>query len=404
MIFYLCSVMKSKQITSFKDTKIAFSSKSDKALRKMSWLFGIMNSPLLVNLGTNFLKVALWLNLPVKPLLKSTVFELFCGGENIYDCRVKSLELSKFRIGTILDYSVEGTESTDDFELTTNEILDIIDKSGVEPKNPFAVFKLSGIASNLLMERVQRKETLDNTQTEAWEAVRTRLDRIGKACHDNGIRLLIDAEESWIQDVIDDLTYELMEKYNQETALIFNTYQMYRKDMLENLKHAYSRAAANNYFLGVKLVRGAYMEKERDRAEEMGYQDPIHPNKQGSDDHFNQGLSFCVEYIDRIGLCCGTHNEYSNLYLTELMAEHNIEHHDQRIYFAQLYGMSDHISFNLANAGYNVAKYLPYGPVEKVIPYLIRRTEENTAIAGQTSREYSLIKKERARRKAESAS
>lgn len=363
----------------------------------MHFLFGVMNYPLLVNLGTNFLKIALKLNLPVKPLIKRTIFEQFCGGETIYDCRDKSLELSKYKIGTILDYSVEGTENEEDFERTALEILDVVDKSGIEPKNPFVVFKLSGIASNSIMGKLQRHQELSSTEHDSWQRTCKRLNDICKSCYTREVKVLIDAEESWIQEVIDHQTYEMMSKYNQESAVVYNTYQMYRKEMLSRLKQAYD-SANNNYHLGVKLVRGAYMEKERERARELGYSDPIQRDKQASDEDFNKALKFCVEHIGNLGLCCGSHNEYSNLYLTELMEDYGIERNDPRIYFAQLYGMSDNISFNLANAGYNAAKYLPYGPVEDVIPYLFRRAEENTAIAGQSSREYSLIKKEITRR------
>jgi proline dehydrogenase len=390
-----------EQSISFRDTSIAFSSKSDKALRKMYWLFRIMNNQALVNLGSNLLKIALRVGLPVKPLIRRTVFELFCGGETIYDCRQKSLELHQYGIGTILDYSVEGSEDESDMENTSKEILEVVEKSEIEPRNPFAVFKFSGIASNLLMEKLQRGDDLTQQEWQSWKRTRNRMESICKACYTKGIQLLIDAEETWIQDVIDQFTYEMMEKYNGGSPIVFNTYQMYRRDMYRNLVKAHELAVEKNYYLGVKLVRGAYMEKERDRALDLAYEDPIQPNKQASDDDFNKALEYCVQHLDRIALCCGSHNEYSNLYLTKLMENHGIARDDQRICFAQLYGMSDNISFNLSNAGYNVAKYLPYGPVEKVIPYLIRRAEENTAIAGQTSREYSLIKKEIARRAAQ---
>jgi len=392
--------MNLQQSVSFDDTSIAFSSKSDQALRKMYWLFGIMNHQLLVNLASKLLKLALNLRLPVKPLIRQTIFELFCGGENIYDCREKSLELSKYGIATILDYSVEGTENEKDFEKTAMEILDTIDKSVIEPRNPYSVFKMSGIASNAIMEKLQRGADLTQSERLAWKRTCDRMKEISRACYQKDIRLLIDAEETWIQDVTDQLTYEMMSKYNLRSPVVHNTFQMYRKDMYKKLVEAYNTAVSNNYYLGVKLVRGAYLEKERERAVNMGYEDPIQPNKQATDDDFNRALRFCVERIDRIGLCCGSHNEFSNRYLAELMEEYKIAPNDPRIYFSQLYGMSDNISFNLSHAGYNVAKYLPYGPVEKVIPYLIRRTEENTAIAGQTSREYALIRKELARRAA----
>ena len=383
---------------SFEDTSIAFSAKSDDALKKMHFLFRVMNYPRVVNLGTNFLKIALNLGLPVKSIIKRTIFEQFCGGENIQDCREKSLELNKYNIGTVLDYSVEGTENESDFDRTASEILNTVEKAGIEPKNPYVVFKVSGIGSNLLLEKIQLAQELSKEEEQAWARLVDRVNNICRSACERNIRVLIDAEESWIQDPIDHLTYDMMKLYNIDRAVVFNTFQMYRRDMFKNLKDAFHNAVMNSHHLGVKLVRGAYMDKERERAESFGYQHPIQPDKQATDEDFNQALKFCVDNIARVALCCGSHNEYSNLYLTILMEKYNIRHDDQRIYFAQLYGMSDNISFNLSNAGYNVAKYLPYGPVNDVIPYLFRRAEENTAIAGQSSREYVLIKKELTRR------
>lgn len=396
--------MNTQQQVSFEDTSIAFSSKSDAALKKMHFLFLVMNYPLLVNLGTNFLKIALSLGLPVKGLIKQTIFEQFCGGETIEDCREKSLEMSKYHVGTILDYSVEGTEHETDFEQTLNEILNTVEKAGIEPKNPFVVFKLSGLGSNRLLEKIQLGEELGVEEQQAWDRVSHRVDKICGTAHEMGVRVLIDAEESWIQNPIDELAYKMMRRYNSDRPIVFNTYQMYRLDMYNNLKNAFHNAVMNNIFLGVKLVRGAYMEIERERADAFGYRDPIQNNKRATDDDFNKALKFCLDNLSRISLCCGSHNEYSNHYLTILMDKYNISPGDPRVYFAQLYGMSDNISFNLSNAGYNVSKYLPYGPVNKVIPYLFRRAEENTAMAGQSSREYALIKKELAQRKAKGSS
>ncbi len=368
----------------------------------MYFLFRVMNYPLLVNLGTNFLKIALIMRLPVKTLVKRTIFEQFCGGESVEDCRDKSIELNKYGIGTILDYSVEGTEQEEDFERISNEILNTVEKAGVEPKNPFVVFKPSGIGSNLLLNKIQVGEILNDQQGQAWEKIKARVHSICEAAFQQGVRVLIDAEETWIQKPIDHLAYDMMRKYNTDQPIVFNTYQMYLKDMYQKLQDAYSDAVKGNYQLGVKLVRGAYMEKERERAQTLGYQDPIQIDKDAADEDFNKGLKFCVQHLNKIALFCGSHNEYSNLYLTELMKKHNLRPDDPRIFFSQLYGMSDNISFNLSNAGYNVIKYLPYGPVNDVIPYLFRRAEENTSIAGQSSREYVLIKKELARRNANS--
>jgi proline dehydrogenase len=390
--------MKVLRQVSFEDTSIAFSSKSDKELKKMFFLFRIMNYSWLVNLGTNLLKLALKLRLPVKPLIKATIFKQFCGGESIMDCREKSLELSNYNIGTILDFSVEGTEDEEDFDRTEAEVLDVVDKSGIEPKNPYVVFKMSGLASNYLLEKIQLQKKLSDEEVESWQRTKNRVRNICQSAYNNEVRVLIDAEESWIQDPVDSLVYEMMQEYNRSRAMVFNTYQMYRKDMYGNLQQAYRVAVENKYHLGVKLVRGAYMEKERERAEEMGYEDPIQNDRKATDSDFDHGLEFCVNNIVNLELCCGSHNEQSNKYLTKLMDQHGLDCGDSRIYFAQLYGMSDNISFNLANAGYNVAKYLPYGPVKEVMPYLIRRAEENTAISGQTSREFLLIKKELARR------
>ncbi len=393
--------MQSKAPISFEDTSIAFSSKTDAALRKSLWLFGIMNHPWLVNLITNSVTIALKLGLPVKTLIRSTVYELFCGGETIEECRETSLMLQKYGVGSILDYSVEGTELESDFDRHTEETLNTIRKASVEPKNPFCVFKVSGIASNVLLENLQLGKALSSEQQRAWDRVKNRMDRICKAAVDAEVRVMIDAEESWIQNPIDSYCDELMQRYNQHKAVVFNTYQMYRHDMLKNLREAYHRAVTHNYYLGAKLVRGAYMEKERERAQEMGYPSPIQPHKQATDDDYNAALKFCIDNNQRIDLCNGTHNEYSNYYLTLLMEKYNLKNGDPGVYFMQLYGMSDNISYNLAHNGYNVAKYVPYGPIKKVMPYLIRRAEENTAISGQTNYEYNLIKRELKRRKQE---
>ncbi len=252
-------------------------------------------------------------------------------------------------------------------------------------------------------KRCNQPGGLTENEQKEWADVKERVNRICNEAYSHQVRIFIDAEESWIQDPIDQLTYQMMELYNKDKIIVYNTYQMYRQDMLDNLKKAHKAAKEAGYLIGAKLVRGAYMEKERERAKELGYESPIQPNKDASDKAYNDALKFCIEHIDKIALCSGSHNDYSNLYLTELMREKGIPVNDERVYSAQLYGMSDHISFNLANHGYNVAKYLPYGPVEFVMPYLFRRAEENTSIAGQTGRELSLIKKEISRRKQKSA-
>ncbi len=383
----------------FEDTAIAFSYKSDAELRKANFIFSLVNNPNISALATGAVRLGLTLRLPIKGLIKSTVFSHFCGGETIDQCNPIVEKLGSYNVGAILDYSVEGASTEEGFDKTTQETLQTIEALRKNKSIPFCVFKTTGIADADLLAKVQSKEPLTPEEEAAFNRVRKRVDDICKKAHEYKAKVLIDAEDSWIQDPIDQLAYEMMEKYNKESAIVFNTYQMYRADMLTNLRNAHHNATMNNYFLGVKMVRGAYMEKERERAEKMGYADPIHPTKQATDDAFNKGLAFCLDNKQRISLMCGSHNDYSNHYLTVLMEKHSMKNNDDRVWFAQLYGMSDPISFNLAKAGYNVAKYVPYGPIEAVIPYLLRRADENTSVAGQSSRELMLIRKELKRRK-----
>ena len=320
--------MEVSQQVSFEDTSVAFSAKSDKELKKMYWIFGAMNSNLLVNVGTFFIKIALAIRLPVKPIIKSTLFAQFCGGENIEDCRDTSQALAKYNVGTILDYSVEGGELEEGFDATADEILNSIEKASIPPANPFCVFKMSGLASNDLLAKKQAGTSLTEAEEQAWQRVVKRVDRICSLAHKHKLRVLIDAEESWIQDPIDALVYEMMVKYNQDRAVVYNTYQMYCKDMYSHLKTAFHYAVTHNYYLGVKLVRGAYLDQERDRAEKMNYPDPTQPTKDATDEDFNRALKFCIENKQRIALCCGSHNEYSNHYLTILMDKYEVKNND----------------------------------------------------------------------------
>lgn len=384
---------------SFEDTSIAFSSKSNLQLKKIYLIFASMNQNWLVKLGTFFIKLFLFLHFPIKKLIKITVFEQFCGGENLQECNKTIENLDKAHIGTILDYSVEGEDDEKSFKNTTQEILLTIEKANQNLAIPFAVFKVTGIGSAELLEKVQNQETLYEEEKVAFESICKRMDMLcGKAAILN-VSIFIDGEESWIQDTIDKLTYEMMEKYNHEKCVVYNTFQMYRKDMFQNLKAATNHAREHNYFLGVKLVRGAYMERERQKAHEDNYCEPVHETKAATDHDYNTAMEYAVENRDTISICVGTHNEYSCKYLVELMTQHHISPTDPHFYFAQLLGMSDNISFNLSKAGYNVAKYVPYGPVDAVMPYLFRRAEENTSVAGQASREFVLIKRELVRRK-----
>lgn len=383
----------------FDDTEVAFSYKDDRHLRKANLIFTVVNHPWVSATATTLTKIGFALRLPIKGIIKKTVFEHFCGGETITQSEKVIDNLSRFHVGTILDYSVEGENSEAGFDKTVEEILRTFEEAKGNPKVPFCVFKVTGMADAALLEKVQSKAELSEQEKISFEKVRARMDRICARAYEYQVPVLIDAEDSWIQNPIDTIAYEMMQKYNQQKTIVFNTYQMYRSDMLTNLKDAFHRAAMHNYFLGVKMVRGAYMEKERERAEKMGYPSPIHPDKQATDDCFNKGLAFCIDNKQRVSLLCGSHNEYSNQYLTVLMSKHGMKPNDNRVWFAQLLGMSDNISFNLAKAGYNVAKYVPYGPVESVMPYLLRRAAENTSVAGQSSRELTLIRKELKRRK-----
>ncbi len=385
---------------SFENTEVAFSGKSSKDLKRAYWLFRIVASPSIVKFGKWVTPLALKLRLPIKGLIKRTIFKQFCGGESISESLKTSNELAKFNVQTILDYSIEGKTSEEDFDSTVDEIIATIHEGAKNNNIPFAVFKVTGICRfDLLAQTNDVNATLSKDQQTQYAKLIERIDRICAAAKNADVPVFIDAEETWIQDGIDRIAQKMSKKYNKEKAIVYNTLQMYRHDRLAFFENEIAHATAQNYKLGVKIVRGAYMEKERERAIQKGYPSPIQPNKAACDDDFNRALRLAVENIDVVAICAGTHNEESSMLLSELMKEFNISKDDPRVYFAQLLGMSDHISFNLAHAGYQVSKYVPYGPIKEVLPYLLRRADENTSVAGQTSRELSLIMKERERRK-----
>jgi proline dehydrogenase len=390
--------MEAEPKISFEDTSVAFSYKSDRELRKANFIFSLVSHPWVSSLATGAVKLSFTLGLPIEGIVKRTVFDHFCGGESMDNSDAVIEKLSRFGVQTILDYSVEGEDSEEAFEQTAAEIIRTIEKAKNNSHMPFCVFKPTGVASSVLLEKIQRKETLTLTEQQAFERIRKRFDNICGAGYTHKIPVLIDAEETWIQEPIDALVMEMMVKYNQEKAIVSNTYQLYRTAALGKLKKHFQEAVMHNVFFGAKLVRGAYMEKERERAAKMGYASPIQATKDDTDNAFNQALLFCVDNKQRITVVCGSHNDYSNYYLTVLMEKHGMRNDDERVWFAQLYGMSDNISFNLAKAGYRVTKYVPYGPVKSVLPYLLRRAEENTSVAGQSSRELMLIRKELKRR------
>ncbi|MBX2967329.1 MAG: proline dehydrogenase family protein [Cyclobacteriaceae bacterium] len=391
--------MESSPNISFEDTETAFAYKSDAALKKANFIFSLVNNPWVSSVATTSVKMSLKFRLPVEGIIRKTAFDHFCGGESIEQATRVVEQLGNFQVGAILDYSVEGGDTEKGFDATAEETLRTIEKACTSSNIPFCVFKPTGLASATLLTKIQAGETLTEEEQKAYERAVNRFDRVCAKGHEYNIPVLIDAEDSWYQNPIDKMALELMKKYNKERAIVYNTYQLYRTAGLPNLRNHFHEAVMNNFYFGAKLVRGAYMEKERERAATFGYESPIHPNKEATDDAYNRALAFCIDNKQRISVMSGSHNEYSNYYLTVLMEKHSMNNNDPRVWFAQLYGMSDNISFNLARAGYNVAKYLPYGPVRSVMPYLFRRAEENTSVAGQSSRELALIKKELKRRK-----
>jgi len=384
----------------FEDTATAFAHKSLKELKKSHFVFSTMSYSWMVKAGTFLTNSALKLRLPVKGIIKKTLFDQFCGGESIEGSEPRMRQLAESKVKTILDYSVEGEASEEGYDEAMQEAIRVADYAKQHESIPFCVIKVSGLGSVAILEKVQKKVSLNESEVLKYERIKVRLDTIASKTVANGLKLMIDAEESWYQHSIDELVYELMIKYNQEKPFIYNTYQMYRHEALGSMKRGYEYVARQGSFFGTKLVRGAYMEKERDRSEELGYPDPIQPNRTATDSDYNDGLKFAIEHLDELSICAGTHNEPSCQHLIDLMKENKIENNDPRVFFSQLLGMSDNISFKLSDKGYNVAKYVPYGPVEKVLPYLFRRADENTSIAGQSSREFSLVKKELERRKA----
>jgi proline dehydrogenase len=391
--------MESTPKISFEDTETAFAYKSDAQLKKANFIFSLVNHPLISSMATSVVKAGLALRLPLEGMIKKTVFYHFCGGESIDKAEHAVKDLEKFHVGAILDYSVEGGKTEEGFEETTRETLRTIEKAHSISNIPFCVFKPTGLASAELLEKIQSKQKLTPEEEVSFARIKERIDRICAKGHAYNIPIMIDAEDSWYQDPIDRIVLDMMKKYNTERAIVYNTYQLYRTAGLPNLRDHFHEAVMNNVYFGAKLVRGAYMEKERERAEKLSYPSPIHPDKAATDDAFNKALTFCIDNKQRISVMCGSHNDHSNYYLTVLMEKHSMPNSDPRVWFAQLYGMSDNISFNLAKAGYNVVKYLPYGPVRSVMPYLFRRAAENTSVAGQSSRELTLIRMELRRRK-----
>ena len=385
--------------TLFDNTEVAFQLKNDSELERAHFLFRMISSEPLVRIGTAATNFALKAHLPVEGLIRSTVFDHFCGGVNEEDCLAVIDKMYKKNVSTVLDFSVEGKESDEQFDRAMNKTLELIEFADEKEAMPIAVFKPTGFGRLELYRKIGEEESLSAEEQAEWNRVVERYHNVCKMGLERDVEILIDSEESWMQDAADDLVELMMKTYNKEKPIVYNTLQLYRWDRLDYLKNLHKRAVAEGFKLGMKIVRGAYMEKERERANEMGYDSPICEHKMETDKNFDKTMLYILRNLDDISLFIGTHNEESSYLAMEMMELLKIPKNDNRVWFGQLYGMSDHISFNLASEGYNVAKYVPFGPVKDVMPYLIRRAEENTSVAGQTNRELELLKREIKRRK-----
>jgi len=400
----------------FDNTANAFAYKSDRELNKANWLFSTMRYGWLVGLGTKLTPWAIRAGLPINGIIRGTIFSQFVGGETLEETAPVAAKLGEYKVEVILDYGVEGGESSEEaFEHACGEFIRVINYASTQPNIPFMSIKVTGISRLGLLEKLDHsvetnagtlmnrfRQGLDACTAEEkqeWKRLEDRLDRICRVAAEKGVGVLIDAEETWIQDPVDVLTMTMMDRFNKEKAVIYNTLQLYRHDRLAFLKDSIEAAEQRGFILGAKLVRGAYMEKERERAQEKGYTSPIQRDKQSTDNDYNEGIRLCIEHISRVAVIVASHNDHSNLYTTQLMDEKGIAHRHPHVHFSQLFGMSDNITFNLASAGFSVSKYLPFGPIKDVVPYLMRRAQENSSMAGQTGRELSLIRKEMGRRR-----
>jgi proline dehydrogenase len=383
----------------FSNTEIAFSGKSDKELKKTALLFRFMNRPSLVKIGSKLGLFAIKFRIPfTEAIVRNTIFPQFCGGETLLDCQKVIDKLYTFDTLTVLDYGAEGKTDEDELDTAMNETLRAIEMAASNNSVPVVSTKITGLVNNIILEKLHNKEVLTEGEKRQYQHLKERLEEICDKAAELGISVFVDAEESWMQDPIDDLVLSMMERFNKEKVIVYNTYQLYNKNKLEHLKRDHQHCLSKGLIFGAKLVRGAYMDKERERAQRQGYDSPIHADKPSTDRDYNEAVKYCIENIDTISSCCASHNEESNLFQARLVSEKNIEKNHPHVNFCQLYGMSDNLTFNLANAGYNAAKYLVYGPIRDVIPYLIRRTEENTSVTGDMSRELALLERELKRR------
>jgi proline dehydrogenase len=407
--------MESYPVISFDNTEFAFEYKSDKQLKKARFLFSVMGKPWLVKIGTRLAPWSLKAGLPVKGLIRNTIFKQFVGGETLEETAQVAKNLSDYHVQVILDYGVEGKEGEENFDHACDQFIKVINYAATQPNIPFMSVKVTGFARFGLLEKldeimnngeatlmkryIKAIDTLPANEKDEWHRIRQRMVRICETAAEKNIGVMVDAEDTWIQDPVDALTILMMDTFNKQKAVVYNTTQHYRTDRLQFLKDSCEAALQRNFILGAKLVRGAYMEKERKRAAEMNYPSPIHPDKESTDKDFDEAIHYCIGHIDRVALIVASHNERSNLYATQLLQQKRLPLDHPHVHWSQLYGMSDNITFNLAHAGCSVSKYLPFGPIKDVIPYLMRRAQENTSVKGQTGRELGLIKKELERRR-----
>lgn len=386
-------------MVNFQDTQIAFERKTDKQLKKTAWLFGMMSKPWLVSIGSKLTLLGLKIGLPIKGIIKNTIFEQFCGGTSLEQSLKTVQELSALGVETVLDYGAEAKESEADFDNTLSEFLKVVDFAAVNKSVEIVPVKVTGMARFAILEKLSAGKTLSADEQKSWDGTIARLEKLCTIAKSKKVALFIDAEESWIQGAIDDITDLMMERYNTEAVVIYNTFQMYRHDRLAFLKKSYEAARAKGYILGAKLVRGAYMEKERARAKEMGYASPIQPDKAATDRDYNLAVEFCVQHHEHIASCLASHNQQSSELQITMMEKLGLSQNNPHLSFCQLYGMSDNLTFNLAKAGYRVGKYVPFGPIADVVPYLIRRAQENSSVNGEVGRELKMIREELKRRR-----